>query len=88
MAASGFKSLCGNDIHNILVEYDGQISSDSKIEDEFDTSDSGSRHFDDVALGKASESDIEGKDQKNCRFSVGKYGQLCWTKKFFNVSVL
>jgi hypothetical protein len=51
MAASGFKSVCGDDIHNISVDYDGQISSDSKIEDEFDTGDSGLSHVDDIALG-------------------------------------
>jgi hypothetical protein len=70
MAASGFKSLCGDDIHNVLVEYDDQISSDSKIEDEFDTSDSVSSHVDDIALGEAivSEIDIAAEDEKTAGF--------------------
>jgi hypothetical protein len=53
MASGGSKSLCGEEIRNILVEYEGQISSDSEIDGEFDTSDSGSSHVDDIALGEA-----------------------------------
>jgi hypothetical protein len=70
IGASGFKSLCGNDIHNILVDYDGQICGGSKIEDEFDTSDSGSSHVDDIALGEVtvSETDIEAEDEKTDGF--------------------
>jgi hypothetical protein len=49
MAAGGCKSLRGEEIRNILVEYEGQISSDSEVDGEFDTSDSGSSHVDDIA---------------------------------------
>jgi hypothetical protein len=52
MASGPCKRLRGEEIHNILVEYEGQISSDSEIDGEFDTSDSGSSHIDDIALGE------------------------------------
>jgi hypothetical protein len=57
------KSLCGDQIYNILEEYESQISSDSETEAEFDSSDSGSGHVDDNALGEVtvSETDIEGE---------------------------
>jgi hypothetical protein len=66
MASGGSKSLCGEEIRNILVEYEGQIRSDSKIDGEFDTSDSGSSHIDDIALGEAivSEIDIEAEEER------------------------
>jgi hypothetical protein len=65
MASGGSKSLRGEEIRNILVEYEGQISSDSEIDGEFDTSDNGSSHVDDIALGEAtvSEIDIEAEER-------------------------
>jgi hypothetical protein len=67
MASGSSKSLRGDQIYNILEEYESQISSDSESEAEFDTSDSGSSHVDDTALGEviASEIDIEGENESN-----------------------
>jgi hypothetical protein len=66
MALGGSKSLRGKEIGNILVEYEGQISSDSEIDGEFDTSDSGSSHVDDSAPGEVivSEIDIEAEEER------------------------
>jgi hypothetical protein len=68
--AGGSKSLCGKEIRNILVEYEGQISSDFEIEGEFDSIDSGSSHADDIALGEATanETDIEVEDKRTAGF--------------------
>jgi hypothetical protein len=64
MASGSSKSLCGNQIYNILVEYKSQISSDLETKAGFDSSDSGSSHVDDIALGEviANEIDIEGEN--------------------------
>jgi hypothetical protein len=50
-----------------LEEYKSQICSDSETEAEFDSSDSGSSHVDDIAEGEviASEIDIEGENERN-----------------------
>jgi hypothetical protein len=60
--------LCSSEICNILVEYEGQIISDSEIE--FDNSDSGSSHVDDIALGEVipGETDNKVEDQRTTGF--------------------
>jgi hypothetical protein len=86
MPSGSSKSLRGNEIYNIL-EYEGQISSDSKTEAKLYSSNSGSSHIDDTALGEVtvSEIDIKVKNENNEDFlweHMGNYvGQV-----FCNVS--
>jgi hypothetical protein len=60
MAAGAYKTACGHEIRNILLEYEGQISSDSYIE-----GDSSSKHVDDIEFSEAivSEIDFEVEDE-------------------------
>jgi hypothetical protein len=53
-----------------LEEYESRSSRDAETEAEFDRSDSGSSHVDDISLGKviASEIDIERENESNDDF--------------------
>jgi hypothetical protein len=64
MASGSSKSLHGNQIYNILEEYESQISSDSETDAKFYSSNSGSSHIDDNALSEVTvdEMDIEGEN--------------------------
>jgi hypothetical protein len=70
------KSLHCNEIYNTSKQYESQISTDSKTEAEFDSSDCGSSHVDHTALGEVtvSENGTEGENKGNEHFLWGKYG--------------
>jgi hypothetical protein len=67
MDSGSSKILHGDQIYNILEEYKSQIRSNSETEAEFDSSDSGLSHVDDIALGEVtvSEIDIERENESN-----------------------
>jgi hypothetical protein len=67
MALGSSKSLRGDQIYNSLEDYLSQTSSNSETEAEFDSSDSGSSHVNDTALGEvtAGEIDIKGENESN-----------------------
>jgi hypothetical protein len=89
--AGNCNSLCGNKILNILVEYEGQISSDLEIDGKIDNSDSGSRHVDDITLGEAkvSEIDIEVEEDRNAGYQWESMDNYVRQREVFcNVSEL
>jgi uncharacterized protein YecE (DUF72 family) len=51
--------MCGNEICNILEEYEGQISSDLENKAKFYNSDISSSHIVDITLGKDNASEID-----------------------------
>jgi hypothetical protein len=67
VASGSSKSFRGDKIYIILEEYESQISNDSETEAEFESSDGGPSHVDDIALGEVtvSEIDIEGENESN-----------------------
>jgi hypothetical protein len=81
-------SLHGDQIYNLLEEYQSQISSDSETEAKFDSSDSGWSHVDDIAFsGVASKIDIEGENESNEDFLwEDKSNYVGQREAFYNVS--
>jgi hypothetical protein len=73
MASGSSKHLCGDKICNILEENEGKFSSDSGCEAEFVSSDTGSCHVDDTALGKIIASQIDTKGENECKENMGNY---------------